>query len=117
MLLSRALIPITQVTNTDEKARLYFGKIRHSFNAGPYPDPRYIRMTRLHCHADVQDFTLKDLDGKQRAKGISDSSVGRWVIFWGKIGTNGTGLGADRLGWGTYALLPREYERLLVELV
>jgi hypothetical protein len=71
-------------------------------------------MTALKCHPSVKDFYLKDIDGAQAEKGISDNSIGRVVLMWGAITENGIGLCIARPGWGEYALLPAKYNQLLV---
>lgn len=103
---------IASVTGTDPNPRLYYGVIMCSNNKGS--KPTNIRMTGLKCHSSVKDFYLKDTDGAQAGKGISDNSIGRIVLLWGAITKNGKGLCIERPGWGEYALLPAKYSKLLV---
>ncbi len=107
------LIDIRKVKDIDPVPRLYFGKIIKSFNAGNNPKPTNIRMTKLECHPDVVDFYIKVVDSMQSEKGITDHSIGRFVIFWAEIRKSGSGLAAARLKWGEFALLPKKYEELL----
>lgn len=108
-----ALKPISAISEEVEKPALYFGKIVRSFNAGRTPKPSNIRMTQLECHQDVKDFYIKVVDSEQFEKGITDESLGRYVVFWGGIEVSGIGLCAKRLKWGEFALLPQKYEALL----
>lgn len=108
-----ALIDGATVTALDETPRLYFARIKSSFVPAKNPSFNSIRMTRLHHHPGGPDFTLKLQDHKQREKGIDDESLGRIVLFWGAIVSNGTGLAVERLSWGEFALLPQKYESLL----
>lgn len=103
---------IETVTGEDEIPRIYYGKIIRSTNAGK--TPQNIRMTKLeYKKSDYADFYLKLTDEKQQEKGIDDKSVGRVVLMYGKITTNGVGLCIENIGWGEFALLPQKYERLL----
>ncbi len=104
---------IATVTGTDPNPRLYYGVIERSSNKGLNPKPTNIRMTALKSHPLVKDFYLKDTDGAQAEKGISDNSIGRVVLMWGAITKNGIGLCIARPGWGEYALLPAKYNNLL----
>lgn len=113
--LVNVLTPISEVVATDDTQRLYWGVIKNSFVAGEYPKPIHLRMTELRCNGAVKDFYLKDIDANQTLKGISDSSVGRIVLFWGRITESGIGLCVARPGWGEYALLPQKYNELLLD--
>ncbi len=108
-----ALVNIRNVTDTTETPRLYYGRIRHSFNAGRSPKPSNLRMTELFANGAVKDFYLKDVDSIQTEKGISDTSVNRIVLIWGVVTWNGIGLCFNRPKWGEYALLPSKYDALL----
>lgn len=114
MRLVNVLTAISDVVDVNDTPALYWGEIKRSFNAGKTPKPSNLRMTALRCHESVKDFYLKDLDSSQSKKGISDASVGRIVIFWGRITVNGIGLCVERPGWGEYALLPAKYDALLL---
>lgn len=104
---------VAEIEETDETPRLYWGEIISSHNAGINPKPTNLRMTRLRCSRNVQDFYLKAVSSDQTEKGIGDDSKGRIVLFWGKITWNGIGLCVERPGWGEYCLLPKKYEALL----
>jgi hypothetical protein len=108
-----ALVSIRSVTETTDTPRLYYGRIRHSFNAGRSPKPTNLRMTELFANDAVKDFYLKDVDSIQAEKGISDTSANRIVLIWGVITWNGIGLCINRPKWGEYALLPSKYDALL----
>lgn len=108
------LINIQTVVATDETPRLYFGKIKSSFNAGP--TPRNLRMTELHSNSAVKDFYLKDTDSLQTEKGISKQSTNRFLLVWGSVTENGIGLSINRPKWGEYALLPEKYNVLLEDI-
>ncbi len=98
------IVNIADVTGTDPIPRLYYGIIESSSNKGRIPKPTNIRMTALKCHSSVKDFYLKDFDGAQAEKGISDNSLGRIVLIWGAITENGIGLCIARPGWGGICL-------------
>ncbi|WBM33651.1 hypothetical protein [Pseudomonas sp. NY11382] len=100
------------ILNTEQKPRLYYGRIRSSWNAGN--SSTNIRMTRLECDPAIGDFTVKLQDGFCRDKGITDESVGRIVMFYGVITTNGSGLAVDRAAWGEIALVPKKYNDSLM---
>ena len=108
-----ALVNIRNVTETTDTPRLYYERIRHSFNAGRSPKPSNLRMTELFASGAVKDFYLKDVDSIQTEKGISDTSVNRIVLIWGVVTWNGIGLCINRPKWGEYALLPSKYDALL----
>ncbi len=106
------LTDIKSVSESDDRPKLYYGKIEKSFNAGN--TPKNIRMTRIEYESQsYADFYLKLTDEKQAEKGITDNSVGRVIIMYGIVTDNGAGLCLERLGWGEFALLPEKYEGLL----
>lgn len=107
------LTNVAHVERTDDTPKLYWGEIISSHNAGINPKPSNLRMTKLRCSGAVKDFYLKAIDAEQTEKGITDLSIGRVVLFWGKITWNGIGLCIERPAWGEYALLPQKYESLL----
>jgi hypothetical protein len=80
--------------------------------------PENIRMTYLENFAKSNnkywDVTIKIPDEQQKAHQISDTSIGRIVLIYGKLVANGTGVCFDDLGWGEFALLPQQYENLLM---
>lgn len=100
------------ILETNQSPRLYFGRIKRSWNAGNYSTN--IRMTRLECDSAIGDFTVKLQDGFCRDKGINDDSAGRIVMFYGIITKSGGGLAVENLAWGEIALLPAKYNELLM---
>lgn len=111
--LTSALINVADVEDIDDEPKLYYGEIISSYNAGNTPKPTNLRMTRLSCHKKIKDYYLKAVESEQSEKGICDASIGRIVLFWGKITWNGIGLCVERPKWGEYALLPEKYNALL----
>ena len=111
--LADALVNIRTVTETTDTPRLYYGRIRQSYNAGITPKPSNVRMTELFTNRAVKDFFIKDVASVQIEKGISDTSVNRIVLIWGVVSRNGIGLCINRPKWGEYALLPSKYDSLL----
>lgn len=104
---------IKTITGPDDKAKLYYGTIVNSFNAGK--TPKNIRMTKLSYKTnEFNDFYFKLQDEKQREKGIDDNAEDRIVLIYGKVTENGSGLCIEHVGWGEFALLPKKYEQLLV---
>ncbi|SFL50001.1 hypothetical protein [Rugamonas rubra] len=104
---------IADVTDTDDSPKLYFGIIQGSFVAGKGYDHN-VRMTRITCNPDVQDFTLKTLEGVSKERGLSDKSVGRIVLSYGRVTTSGMGLSIEDVGWGGFDLLPEKYNKFLM---
>jgi hypothetical protein len=102
----------SDILNTEQSPKLYFGRITRSWNAGQYSTST--RMTRIECDPAIGDFTVKLPDGFCGAKCINDDSAGRIVMFYGVITTNGSGLGVERLAWGEIALAPIKYNHLLM---
>mgnify|MGYP001175448288 CR=1 FL=1 len=105
------LVDVTTVTEEDDEPRLYYGRIKRSFNAGRTPNN--VRMTELACHPEVADFYLKDTDRIAQRKGIHDDTTDRIVLIYGAVSVSGVGLALENLGWGEYALLPEKYNNLL----
>jgi hypothetical protein len=94
--------------------KLYYGRIDSTTHLGEHKTPNNIRMTYLkNNQEDVQDFCIKLKDRDQKNHGITDASVGRTVIVFGKVVKNGTGLCFTGLGWGEFSLLPTKYDILL----
>lgn len=114
--LAELITNVTELTsdilNTEQTPRLYFGRIKHSWNKGALSTS--IRMTRIECDPAIGDFTVKLPDGFCGDKGINDDSTGRIVMFYGVITTNGKGLAVDTLAWGEIALVPDKYNDLLM---
>ncbi|MCW2098150.1 UNVERIFIED_ORG: hypothetical protein EDF86_1552 [Pseudomonas psychrophila] len=100
------------ILNGVQSARLYYGKIISSHNAGKRSFST--RMTRLVCNPAVKDFYLKLPDGFCQDKGITDNSEGRIVMFFGKITESGIGLAATKLSWGEIALVPPKYNEMFI---
>ncbi|MCK4155439.1 hypothetical protein HFK88_24910 [Ralstonia pseudosolanacearum] len=113
--LANSLVDIATIEEECDVPRLYYGEIIRSYNAGQNPKPTNIRMTELRSHPNVKDFYLKIAASKQEEKGIDNESVGRIVLFWGKIVGSGIGLAANGQSWGEFALLPEKYEKLLLD--
>lgn len=108
------LHPVEKIQVEDDEPKLYFGIIESTVHLGEHKRPDNIRMTYLkNNRREVQDFCIKLQDRHQKSHGITDTSVGRAVIVYGKVSANGTGLCFKNLGWGEFALLPRKYEDLL----
>ncbi|RBK14378.1 hypothetical protein BRN96_13675, partial [Xanthomonas oryzae pv. oryzae] len=80
------------------------------------PQPSHLRMTKLQASGRIVDFYLKQNNAAQEGKGIGADKVGRYVLFWSAITSNGVGYCAEQLGWGEFALVPEPYTRLLDEL-
>ena len=93
------------------KHRLYYGKITSSSSKG---HEHSVRMTRLGHHESAPDFTLKAPEWMCREKGITNESVGRIVMVYGRITVNGVGLAISKPAWGEFALLPKKYNDLLI---
>ncbi|WP_320837405.1 hypothetical protein [Zhongshania sp.] len=105
---------VERIQEIDDKPKLYFGIIESTVHLGEQKKPDNIRMTYLRNNQQrVKDFCIKLQDRHQKSHGITDASIGRIVIVYGKISDNGTGLCFQNLGWGEFALLPRIYEGLL----
>lgn len=116
--LMESLTNVADLNEESEEPALYFGKIQSSFIAGNTPNPSNLRMTRLvynNSNKSYKDFTLKAVAAEQQQKGIDDNSVGRIVVFWGRISSSGLGLAVSGLKWGEYALLPEKYNHLLID--
>lgn len=102
------------INEEDDIPKLYYGRILSTKHLGEYQRPDNIRMTYLkNNQSGAQDFCLKLKDKYQKSHGITDSSVGRILVVYGKVSDNGTGLCFKGLGWGEFALLPQKYENLL----
>ncbi|WP_460127827.1 hypothetical protein [Pseudomonas sp. H1_D05] len=114
--LAELITNVTELTsdilNTEQSPKLYFGRIKRSWNAGKYSFST--RMTRIECDPAIGDFTVKLPDGFCGDKGINDDSTGRIVMFYGVITTNGSGLAVNKLAWGEIALVPSKYNDLLM---
>lgn len=108
------LHPVEKIQEEDDEPKLYFGTIESTTHLGEHKRPDNMRMTYLkNDQMGVQDFCIKLQDMHQKSHGITDASVGRTVIVYGKVSDNGTGLCFKNLGWGEFALLPQKYDGLL----
>lgn len=107
------LINVNDARETCDVPRLYFGRITSSTNMGR--TPQNIRQTflRYRSGGGYKDFCLKATDESSREHGIDDDSKGRIAIIYGKVTESGIGLCISNLGWGEFALLPAQYEKLL----
>lgn len=108
------LHPVEKIQEEDDQPKLYYGIIESTVHLGEHKRPDNIRMTYLkNDQMGIQDFCIKLQDRHQKSHGITDASVGRTVIVYGKVCDNGTGLCFKNLGWGEFALLPQKYDELL----
>ncbi|SDS19172.1 hypothetical protein SAMN05216421_1071 [Halopseudomonas xinjiangensis] len=111
-LLADLLRDVKQVDDTEAVPRLYFGVVRSVSVAGQ-GGPNNVCMTRLECHEDVRDFTLKVLNSTAQRRGLTAKSVGRVVLVYGEVTRSGIGLAVEHPSWGEWALLPDKYKPLL----
>lgn len=114
--LQEQLLRVSDVNETCDVPRLYFGRITTSANMGR--TPKNIRQTFLRYPGGhgYKDFCLKASDESSREHGIDDDSKGRIVIAYGRVTESGIGLCISNLGWGEFALLPKQYEHLLEDV-
>lgn len=110
--LKNLLVDIKTVMNTDNVPRLYFAKVKSSWNCGP--TPQNIRQTMFeYPRGEFPDFCLKVIDFDSREHGIDDNSKGKVVIMYGTVTISGVGLCIENIGWGEFAVLPDKYVDLL----
>lgn len=102
---------VRNVIEQDNIPKLYYGKIKRSFNAGKTPNN--IRMTELQCNPKIKDFYFKNADRTSQEKGINDLTSERILIIYGTVTESGIGLCIENVGWGEFALLPEKYNALL----
>ncbi|MNJ27487.1 hypothetical protein D3C77_219940 [compost metagenome] len=108
------LVDVSTVTEVDGVPRFYYGRIISSAHMGP--NPWNLRLTWFdYAQMGYKDFCLKAPESDCAEHGIKNDSVGRVVVMYGVITESGIGLCLENLGWGEYALLPVQYERLLYE--
>lgn len=108
---------VETVTEETDEPRFYFGQIVKTKHLGEFKKPTNIRMTYLkHPEESIADFCIKTQDKDQKSHGITDDSVGRIVIIYSNVKSNGAGLCFEDLGWGEYSLLPDKYNYLLKDL-
>lgn len=105
---------VENILEEDDEPKLYHGVIKRTVHLGERKRPDNIRMTYLkNEQKGVKDFCIKLQDKHQKSHGITDASVGRTVLVYGKVSDNGTGLCFKNLGWGEFALLSKKYDELL----
>ncbi|CAG22428.1 hypothetical protein [Photobacterium profundum] len=104
------------VTETDNKPKLYFVKLRGSTHHGNPPGGSNIRMTYIERSSSVVDFCIKTQHWLQHEHGIGDDSNGRYALVYGKITKNGIGLCFEHLGWGELSLVPERYNYLIEDI-
>lgn len=110
--LRQLLTSVKSVEGVCDEPRLYFGRITNSRNMGR--SPQNIRMTYFEFpRGEFRDFCLKATDESSQEHGISDDSVGKVVVAFGRVTENGIGLCLNNLGWGEFCVLPEQYEWLL----
>lgn len=105
---------VEDINDEDDSPKLYYGRIMSTTHLGENQRPDNIRMTYLkNNQSGVQDFCLKMKDMHQKSHGITNNSVRRILMVYGKVSESGTGLCFKGLGWGEFALLSQKYENLL----
>ncbi|WP_141226226.1 hypothetical protein, partial [Photobacterium sanguinicancri] len=109
------LVDIRNIQEEDSVPKLYFARILSTRHFGENKKPTNCRMTFFNYPSGngVGDFCLKMVDWRQREHGITDDSLGRVLLMFGKVTKNGTGLCLQNLKWGEFSLLPIKYEYLL----
>lgn len=115
--LTSLLTDVKNITEEDNKPKLYFAKITGSNHLGNNPRDNNIRMTYLEKSPSVVDFCIKTPHWLQHDHGIGDNSVGRYVLIYGKVTENGIGLCFENLGWGEIALIPEKYNYLIEDVL
>lgn len=104
---------INDVTEQNDRQQLFYGTIREVYS--PNPQKKHLRMIELDCHKNVRDFTLKATVEMCESKGITKESKDRIILMYGQVTKSGIGLSIEKLGWGEFALLPQQYNKLLAE--
>lgn len=108
------LVDISTVNEVDDVPRFYFGRVISSAHMGP--NPWNLRLTWFdYAQRGYKDFCLKAPETDCSDHGINDNAIGRVVIMYGVIRESGIGICLEKMGWGEYALLPKQYEILLYE--
>ncbi|WP_454563013.1 hypothetical protein [Pseudomonas sp. AIG] len=113
-LLSDALTDGAFVEDTNEHAKLYYGKIIDSFAMGA-GNPSNIQMTQIEYRSEsgYRDFFLKMSVRDSVEHGIDQTAIGRTLLMYGPVVTSGMGLAITNLGWGEFSLLPAKYDAVL----
>jgi len=107
------LINIESLKNTDDVAKLYFGRINSSWNCGKTSQNIRQTMVNFIRNDDYVDFCLKTTDQNSKEHGIGDDSKGKIILIYGKVTVSGIGLCIENVGWGEFSVLPEKYEYLL----
>ncbi|MDP2636497.1 MULTISPECIES: hypothetical protein [unclassified Pseudoalteromonas] len=107
------LVNVETIVEPDDQPKLYYGRIKQSYLAGP--NDTNIRMTELKFSktAEYKDFYFKASGTRQGQKGITNDSNDRVIIIYGKVTESGIGLSIENVGWGEFALLPQKYENYI----
>lgn len=113
ILLQDLLVDIRTVKEEDSSPKLYFGKVKSSYNCGPTPQNIRQTMFEYPRNSDCVDFCLKATDESSQEHGIDDDAKGKIVLMYGKVTESGIGLCIENIGWGELAVLPEKYEHLL----
>ncbi|MBP1207500.1 hypothetical protein JOD97_005580 [Duganella sp. 1411] len=108
--LRKLLFSVEDVSEPNAVPRLYFGKITGHHQL--WTSAKW-KTALQHSAPGVGDFCLKLRGSMQAEKGISKDSVGRFLLMFGPVTINGSGLCLENLGYGEFALLPQQYEYLL----
>ncbi|EMJ4840977.1 TPA: hypothetical protein OT801_003947 [Morganella morganii] len=111
--LDRLLTDIKTVSDINDIPKLYYAKI---ISSSSYSADTSIRMTRLDWgrNGSYSDFYFKQRNGDCRDRGLTDRTPrGQYILMYGKVTTNGTGLCIEALNWGEFALLPEKYNKIL----
>jgi hypothetical protein len=113
VLLQELLIDIKMVKKVDNVPKLYFGKIKQSWNCGRTSQNIRQTMIEYSRNNEYVDFCLKATDSSSQEHGIDDDSEGKVIIIYGVVSISGIGLCIENVGWGEFAVLPEKYESLL----
>ena len=116
--LSDLLNDLSDIKAEDNDSKLYIGKITRSDHQGKEKRDNNIRMTFLSFKkgGGYADFCIKEEHSLQAKHKINDNSVGRYVIFYGKIEESGVGLCVTDLSYGELSLLPKKYNTIVQKL-
>ncbi len=107
--LSSQLHDVLSVEGEDNEQKLYFGEIVSVVLH------KYMTVVWLRAGNRIKDFALPASMEQHRKRGITQDSVGSFVLFWGRVSVYGIGYCA-RVHWGEYAVLPPRYIELIRKL-
>lgn len=107
--LSSQLRDVMDVEGEVAEKRLYFGEIERVVRH------RYKTVVWLLSGNRIRDFALPAPNEQHRKRGITQNSVGSFVLFWGEVLGYGIGYCAH-VRWGEYAILPPQYAELIQQL-